>query len=151
MAVMRDLLRDLLTQAGYRVRLAMNGTDALAHCTRHGAASAPASLALLDMNMPHGDGIETCRLLRQLPGWQRVPIVMVTAQNTDGAVRDALEAGIDGFVVKPFSGRDPAQACLALDRRVTRACRCAARHPRPPPRRRRRCGRARARAGSCQE
>ena len=104
--VMRDLLRDLLTQAGYRVRLAMNGSDALAHCTRYGAASAPASLALLDMNMPHGDGIETCRLLRQLPGWGRVPIVMVTAQNTDGAVRDALDAGVDGFVVKPFSSRD---------------------------------------------
>ena len=104
--VMRDLLRDLLTQAGYRVRLAMNGSDALAHCTRYGASWAPPSLALLDMNMPHGDGIETCRLLRELPGWGRVPIVMVTAQNTDGAVRNALDAGADGFVVKPFSSRD---------------------------------------------
>ena len=104
--VMRDLLRDLLTQAGYSVRLAISGSDALAHCTRHGAALTPTSLALLDMNMPRGDGIETCRLLRRLPGWDRVPIVMVTAQHTDGAVRDALEAGVDGFVVKPFSSTD---------------------------------------------
>jgi CheY-like chemotaxis protein len=104
--VMRSLLHGLLTQAGYRVHLANDGEDALALCSRHGADRTPAALALLDMTMPNRDGIATCRSLRQLPGWQSVPIVMVTANRTDRAVRAALQAGIDGFVVKPFSGLD---------------------------------------------
>jgi CheY-like chemotaxis protein len=104
--VMRNLLHGLLTQAGYRVHLAHDGEDALALCSRYGPAKAPAALALLDMTMPNRDGIATCRSLRQLPGWRDVPIIMVTANGTDRAVRAALQAGIDGFVVKPFSGLD---------------------------------------------
>jgi DNA-binding response OmpR family regulator len=61
---------------------------------------------LLDMTMPNRDGISTCRSLRALPGWRHVPIVMVTANGTHRAVRAAVQAGIDGFVVKPFSSED---------------------------------------------
>jgi CheY-like chemotaxis protein len=104
--VMRSLLHALLTHAGYRVHLAADGEDALAQCGRHGASPAPAALALLDMTMPNRDGISTCRSLRALPGWRHVPIVMVTANGTHRAVRAALQAGIDGFVVKPFSSED---------------------------------------------
>jgi CheY-like chemotaxis protein len=104
--VMRNLLHALLTHAGYRVHLATDGEDALAQCGRHGAAASAASLALLDMTMPNRDGISTCRSLRQMPGWRHVPIIMVTANGTDRAVRAAMQAGIDGFVVKPFSGPD---------------------------------------------
>jgi CheY-like chemotaxis protein len=104
--VMRNLLHALLTHAGYRVHLATDGEDALAQCGRHGASPAPASLALLDMSMPNRDGISTCRSLRALPGWRHVPIIMVTSNGTDRAVRAAMQAGIDGFVVKPFSAQD---------------------------------------------
>jgi len=104
--VMRTLLHALLTHAGYRVHLATDGEDALAQCGRHGASPSPASLALLDMTMPNRDGIATCRSLRQMPGWRHVPIVMLTANRTDRAVRAAMQAGVDGFVVKPFSGQD---------------------------------------------
>jgi len=104
--VMRSLLHELLTHAGYRVHLATDGDDALAQCGQHGASPAPASLALLDMSMPNRDGISTCRSLRALPGWRYVPIVMVTANGTHHAVRAAVQAGIDGFVVKPFSSQD---------------------------------------------
>jgi CheY-like chemotaxis protein len=104
--VMRSLLHELLTHAGYRVHLATDGEEALAQCGQHGASPAPAALALLDMSMPNRDGISTCRSLRALPGWRYVPIVMVTANGTHGAVRAAMQAGVDGFVVKPFSGQD---------------------------------------------
>jgi CheY-like chemotaxis protein len=104
--VMRSLLHALLTHAGYRVHLAADGEDALAQWGRHGAPPEPAALALLDMTMPNRDGISTCRSLRALPGWRQVPIIMVTANGTHRAVRTAMQAGIDGFVVKPFSGED---------------------------------------------
>jgi len=104
--VMRSLLHDLLTHAGYRVHLATDGEDVLAQCGGLGASPAPAALALLDMSMPNRDGISTCRSLRALPGWRYVPIVMVTANGTHHAVRAAVQAGIDGFVVKPFSSQD---------------------------------------------
>jgi CheY-like chemotaxis protein len=104
--VMRNLLHALLTRAGYRVHLAADGNEVLAQCHRKGAASGPASLALLDITMPNRDGIATCHSLRQLPGWRHVPIVMLTANGTDRAVRAALSAGVDGFVVKPFSGEN---------------------------------------------
>jgi CheY-like chemotaxis protein len=104
--VMRNLLHALLTRAGYRVHLAADGNEVLAQCNRTGAVAGAASLALLDLTMPNRDGISTCHSLRQLPGWRHVPIVMLTANGTDRAVRAALNAGVDGFVVKPFSAEN---------------------------------------------
>jgi CheY-like chemotaxis protein len=104
--VMRNLLHALLARAGYRVQLAADGNEVLAQCSRKGGASGPASLALLDLTMPNRDGISTCQSLRQLTGWRHVPIVMLTANGTDRAVRAALNAGADGFVVKPFAAEN---------------------------------------------
>ncbi len=97
-AIIRDLLRNLLTEAGYTVVTAANGDEALAF-----APHLDASLAILDLAMPHGDGLQTCEALRRLPNWQGVPILMLTSHHTDEVLSAARRAGVSGFVCKPFA------------------------------------------------
>lgn len=100
-ANLREVLRSLLVNAGYLVFVAATGRETLAF-SRHLAAS----LALLDLMMPHGNGLVTCEALRKLPGWSQVPVVMLTGACTDQIVRAALRVGVTGFVAKPFTPDD---------------------------------------------
>ena len=95
--IVRDVLRSLLTEAGYTVVCAANGQEALAL-----APHLDASVAILDLAMPNGDGLQTCAALRQLPDWQTVPILILTSFHTDTALRAARRAGVSDFVCKPF-------------------------------------------------
>lgn len=96
-AIIRDLLRSLLTEAGYTVIAAVNGDEALTF-----APHLDASLAIIDLAMPHRDGLQTCEALRRLPSWHDVPILMLTSHHTDEVLRAARRAGVSGFVCKPF-------------------------------------------------
>ena len=90
------LLCDRLQRAGYQVRGAADGTEALAV-----AVAWQPDLILLDVLMPGIDGFEVCRRLRATAGFAAVPIVMLTAlEATDERVR-GLDAGADDFVSKP--------------------------------------------------
>lgn len=60
-------------------------------------------LILLDVMMPEMDGIELCRRLKEIPKWQIVPIIMVTALNTKEDLAVCLEAGADDFISKPVN------------------------------------------------
>lgn len=83
--------------------------DAVVWATRH-----VADLVLVDYLMPEMNGIELAERLRALPGYEHVPIVMVTAQE-DKAVRyAALDAGITDFLIKPVDARE----CLARCRNL---------------------------------
>lgn len=91
------LLCDRLERAGYAVRGATGGREALA-----AADAAVPDLVLLDVVMPDLDGFEVCRALRGRPAFTAVPIVMLTALDAaDERVR-ALDAGADDFVGKPI-------------------------------------------------
>jgi two-component system cell cycle response regulator DivK len=59
-------------------------------------------LILMDFQMPDMDGIEATRRLRQNPKTNAIPIIFVTASAGDETRREALEAGSDGFLTKPF-------------------------------------------------
>lgn len=90
------LLCDRLRHAGYEVRAAPDGAQALAD-----AADWQPDLVLLDVIMPGIDGFEVCRRLRAMAGFAAVPIVMLTAlEASDERVR-GLDAGADDFVSKP--------------------------------------------------
>ena len=60
-------------------------------------------LILLDWMMPERDGLEVCRLIRGTAGFERVPIVMLTARIDERSKIEALEAGANDFLTKPFA------------------------------------------------
>ena len=60
-------------------------------------------LIVLDLMMPEMDGMEVCRLLRENPATTRIPIVLVTAHAGDAPRLEAIRAGVNDFLTKPFS------------------------------------------------
>ena len=92
----RELLAELLSIEGYEVMSASNGREAI----RLAAFKTP-HLVILDANMPVMDGIETTWELRSQHETCWVPIIMVTAFAETRT--EALHAGVDDFVTKPFN------------------------------------------------
>jgi response regulator NasT len=97
--IIRLDLRDLLERAGHEiVAEARDGEEAVALAREH----AP-ELAVMDVKMPRLDGIEAARrILDERP----IPIVMLTAYGQDELVGRAVEAGVFGYLVKPFREQD---------------------------------------------
>ena len=90
-------MRDLLAAAGYAVRVAYNGEDAL----RLVAEEAP-DLVLVDVIMPGMSGVQLCRELKRRGGTRLTPVVLITAsQDRDDRIA-GLEAGADDFLGKPI-------------------------------------------------
>src|SRR6266567_3752166 len=87
-------LRAALESHGYRVRSAPNGAIALESC----AAERP-DVVLLDLALPGLDGVDVCRRLRN---WSRVPILVLSARVHEAQKVQALDAGADDYVTKPF-------------------------------------------------
>ena len=94
-APMRRFLRTALTSQGYRVVEAESLRQATDVATTHNP-----EVLLLDLGLPDGDGIDFCRTLR---GWTRVPIIVLSARGRDDDKIEALDAGADDYLTKPFS------------------------------------------------
>lgn len=94
-------LQVLLQKAGYLVRVARDGEEAL----RAVEAAAP-DLILLDAMMPKRDGFDVCQTLRANPAWQHLPIIMLTAKSRDVEREKGMALGATDYVTKPFSTRD---------------------------------------------
>lgn len=91
----------LLRRAGYEVRVARDGEEALASIRE----SVP-DLVLLDAMMPKRDGFDVCQSLRADPALGRLPIVMLTAKGRDVDRQKGLALGATDYITKPFSTRD---------------------------------------------
>ena len=91
------LLEKILELEGYQVTIAHNGEEAIQLVKQ----KIP-DLALLDVMMPEMNGYELCRKMRQPPFSTEMPIVMLTAMNSDGERAEALEAGANDIWSKPF-------------------------------------------------
>jgi two-component system KDP operon response regulator KdpE len=111
-----QLLRALqinLRAEGYSVAVAANGTEAL-----HLAATKPPDVLVLDLGLPDMDGSEVIRGIR---GWSDMPIVVLSARHGSTDKVEALDAGADDYVTKPF-GLDELLARLrAVERRSAHA------------------------------
>jgi adenylate cyclase len=94
------LLQAVLTSHGYAVTSASSGREALDRVE----GELP-DLVLLDIQMPEMDGYEVCRRLRQDPATQFLPIVLVTSSDSEVRV-NAIEAGADDFITKPFNQQE---------------------------------------------
>jgi two-component system, OmpR family, response regulator MprA len=92
---LRDVLRRALTLAGYDIKLAETGSEALAE-----VGSTVPDAVVLDVGLPDIDGLEVCRMLRR--EGNRVPVLMLTARDAVSDRIDGLDAGADDYLVKPF-------------------------------------------------
>ena len=109
---LRSLLDRHLGRAGYRVVLAADGVEALER-----AWSEPVDLVLLDLMLPHMDGIELCKRLKRDERTHRLPIVMLTARGEPVDRILGLELGADDYIAKPFNLRELLLRVAAVLRR----------------------------------
>jgi len=100
-ALMRGMIGSMLTRAGHQVFPAANGVEAVMLARRH-----QAGLVLLDIAMPRLNGLRACEAIRALPGYERVPIVMLTGYADPRLRRSAQALGATGFITKPFAPAD---------------------------------------------
>jgi two-component system, OmpR family, response regulator RegX3 len=106
-----DPLSYLLRKEGYEVAVAESGPEALADFDRAGA-----DLVLLDLMLPGLSGTEVCRALRQR---SNVPVIMLTAKDSEIDKVVGLEIGADDYVTKPYSSRELLARIRAVLRRLS--------------------------------
>jgi len=104
-----DALSYLLGREGFDVRVADTGDGAIAEFDRHGA-----DLILLDLMLPGLSGTEVCRQIRQR---SNVPVIMLTAKDSEVDKVVGLELGADDYVTKPYSTRELVARIRAVLRR----------------------------------
>ncbi|WP_169166474.1 response regulator transcription factor [Cellulomonas taurus] len=109
----RDPLAYLLTREGYQVATAATGTEAVELFD----TGDPVDLVLLDLMLPGVSGTEVCRHIRQTSD---VPVIMLTAKDSEIDKVVGLELGADDYVTKPYSSRELlARVRAVLRRRVS--------------------------------
>ncbi len=94
----RTLLEFLIKRAGFEVRSAVDGEQAVNQIE---SMTAPA-LILLDVMMPFLDGFDILIRVRSQPGWQQVPVLILTAQDRQENIDRGFELGITDYIIKPF-------------------------------------------------
>ena len=92
------LVEALLAPDGHAVRTAGGGAEALRL-----VRAEPPDLVLMDVMMPHVDGFEACRAIKQDPSTRLIPVVLVTSLDDTASRIRGIEAGADDFVSKPFN------------------------------------------------
>jgi len=106
--VIRKVSRHIVESFAFEASEAENGRDALELCQQ-----ALPDLILLDWNMPVMSGIEFMAALRRLEGGDRPKVVFCTTENDLSHIRQAIDAGADEYVMKPFD-HDTLQMKLQL-------------------------------------
>jgi two-component system chemotaxis response regulator CheY len=106
--VIRKVCRHIVEALGLEVDEAGDGQEALVRC-----AEQMPDVILLDWNMPVMGGIEFITRLRARPGGDRAKVVFCTTENDAGHIREAISAGADEYVMKPFD-HDTLQIKLQL-------------------------------------
>ena len=109
---LRGLLDRQLDRAGYKVLLAEDGLTGLETAWRE-----PVDLVLLDLMLPHLDGLEICRRLKRDPRTSRLPVIMLTAKGEPVDRIVGLELGADDYITKPFNLRELMLRIAAVLRR----------------------------------
>jgi len=103
----------VLTDAGYRVLIANNGTEALGILAAHSV-----NLILADINMPRMNGYQLYDEVVNDPRWVSIPFIFLTGRTMDSDVRYGKELGADDYITKPF---DPDDLIAAVRGRLRRA------------------------------
>jgi len=103
-ATSRDILVEALQAMTFLPEQAPSGDEALQELERAAAAGTPYDLVLMDWKMPGMDGIETSRRIKSDKSLSKIPtVIMVTAYGREEIMRQAAEAGLEGFLIKPVN------------------------------------------------
>jgi two-component system, chemotaxis family, chemotaxis protein CheY len=100
-STMRRIVRNLLVELGFSnplIQEADDGNNALLLLR-----SQPFDLVVTDWNMPNMTGIDLLRAIRAEDALKRLPVLMVTAENNRDQIIAAAQAGVNGYIVKPFN------------------------------------------------
>jgi two-component system chemotaxis response regulator CheY len=100
-STMRRIVRNLLVELGFSnplIQEADDGENALILLR-----SQPFDLVVTDWNMPNMTGIDLLRAIRAEPSLKGLPVMMVTAENNRDQIIAAAQAGVNGYIVKPFT------------------------------------------------
>src|SRR5262245_26804994 len=97
----RQILRDLVGSAGYRLIEAEDGAAGVALAAEH-----KPDLILMDIQLPVMDGYEATRRIKADPALRHIPIIAVTSYALSGDDEKARQSGCDAYVAKPFSPRE---------------------------------------------
>jgi CheY-like chemotaxis protein len=92
-------LSSVLERRGMSVLTATTGKEAIATLETH----ADVAIVLMDIMMPEMDGYETMQVIRENPGWRRLPILALTAKAMKGDREKCLEAGASDYLAKPVN------------------------------------------------
>ena len=108
---MRLVLKKILNEVGFEVSEAGDGSEALIRLKELDRVD----LMLVDWNMPVMDGLEFVRTVRQDNAYDEVPLMMVTTEDTMDRVVEALNAGANEYVMKPFTSESIIEKLEILD------------------------------------
>lgn len=97
-----SILRFILEREGFHVHAAPDGRTAIELI---GSLPVPA-IVLLDVMLPHADGYELLERVRAQPGWQAVPVILLTSRSQEEDIVRGLEAGANDYIVKPFKAEE---------------------------------------------
>lgn len=110
-----ELLKYNLEKGGYEVKTASDGSKAVEIAKKF-----TPDLVLLDIMMPKMDGVETCRLIREIPEMQKTFVVFLTARSEEYSEVAAFDVGADDYITKPIKPRALMSRISALFRRDTK-------------------------------
>ena len=111
-----ELVARYLDKAGFTTERAVSGRDALTSISVR-----PPDLLVLDLMLPHVDGLEVCRAIRANDATAGLPVIMLTARADESERIVGLELGADDYLAKPFSPNELVARVRALLRRAQRA------------------------------
>jgi two-component system chemotaxis response regulator CheY len=99
----RKMLEDVIQPMGYDFIHARDGLEAKAQLEKHAPELV---LVLLDWNIPEPNGLEILKWMRSEESMKNIPVIMLTAMGHREKVMEALEAGVNDYVTKPFEADD---------------------------------------------
>ena len=107
----RNLITTTLRTNDYRYLVAANGETALLEVSSHNP-----EIVLLDLGLPDMDGVE---IIRKIRTWSNLPIIVISARSEDTDKIEALDAGADDYLTKPFSVEELLARLRATQRRLS--------------------------------
>ena len=110
-AAVRNLITTTLRAHQYRFLTATNGESAVLEASSHNP-----EIVLLDLGLPDIDGVEVIRRIRS---WSNLPIIVISARSEDTDKINALDAGADDYLTKPFSVEELLARLRVTQRRLT--------------------------------
>jgi DNA-binding response OmpR family regulator len=110
-----DILIFILERENFEVQLAADGREA----EQRISTMTPPDAVLLDVMLPYVNGLQLVTSIRSLPAWDQVPIIMLTGKSEENDMAQALGAGANDYIVKPFQPHELMARVRQLVKRPT--------------------------------